>query len=408
MTFPGSLDHTPSVGRSVVVGGGWLGLLLLEVGLIVVARNYQALPGATPFGFFLYGLVAVATLAGTVGLVLRIRRPENGIGRLLAIGPLLMIAGFLGYEGGAYRFLVAGPTDVLGGAMGAAAGAITLPGILLTLPAIGIVFPDGRLPGPRWRLPIRVTIALLVAGSFGSLVTSADLAAFPANPFAIPGLSSEVGAIASASGTIGLMAAMLMSVVAVTVRFRRARGVERQQLKWFAASVALTAIVFPVSFLTDTGEAIDLLSLLAAALIPVAIGIAVLRYRLYEIDRIISRTISWTLTTGVIVAVFAVIVIGLQGVLAQVTGGNTVAVAGSTLIVAALFQPLRRRVQASVDRRFNRARYDAQRTVDGFAERLRNEVDLATLRSALVATADDAVRPINSSVWLRVEAEAGR
>ena len=400
MTTPESLDHTPWVGRSIIVGG-WLGLLLLEVGLIVVARNYEALPGATPFGFFLYGLVAVATLAGTVGLVLRIRRPENGIGRLLAIGPLLMIAGFLGYGGSVYRFLVAGPTDVLGGALGAVAGAITPPGILLTLPAIGIVFPDGRLPGPRWRLPIRVTIALLVAGSFGSLVSSADLSAFPSNPFAIPGLPSEVGAIASASGTIGLMAAMLMSVVAVTVRFRRARGVERQQLKWFAASVALTAIVFPVSFLTDTGEAIDLLSLFAAALIPVAIGIAILRYRLYEIDRIISRTISWAITTGVIVAVFAGIVVGLQGILGQVTGGNTVAVAASTLVAFALFQPLRRWVQAAVDRRFNRSGYDAQRLVDSFAERVRVDVDLTGLGSALAATAGEAVRPAGVGIWIR-------
>ena len=106
-------------------------------------------------------------------------------------------------------------------------------------------------------------------------------------------------------------------------------------------------------------------------------------------------------------AVFAGIVIGLEGILSRVTGGNTVAVAASTLVAAAIFQPLRRRVQGAVDHRFNRARYDAQRTVDGFAERLRNEVDLATLRSALVRTADDAVRPVNSSVWLRVGTEAG-
>jgi hypothetical protein len=143
---------------------------------------------------------------------------------------------------------------------------------------------------------------------------------------------------------------------------------------------------------------VTILSLFA---IPIVIGIAILRYRLYEIDRIISRTISWTVTTSVIVAVFAGIVVGLQGALAQVTGGNTAAVAGSTLIVAALFQPLRRRVQRAVDRRFNRARYDSEQTLAAFGERVRAEIDLAALSDAVLATADEAVRPATAGLWLR-------
>ena len=141
--------------------------------------------------------------------------------------------------------------------------------------------------------------------------------------------------------------------------------------------------------------------IISLSLIPVAIGIAILRYRLYEIDRIISRTIGWAVVTGLLVAVFAVVVVVLQAVLAPFTNENTLAVAASTLVAfAALFQPLRRRVQRAVDRRFDRARYDGQRTVDAFAEHLRSDVDLASLRGSLAATADQAVRPASASVWL--------
>ena len=133
---------------------------------------------------------------------------------------------------------------------------------------------------------------------------------------------------------------------------------------------------------------------------PVAIAIAILRYRLFEIDRIVSRTIGWAVVTGVLVAVFAAGVVLLQAALAPFTNENTIAVAGSTLVAFALFQPLRRRVQRAVDRRFDRARYDGQRTVDAFAEHLRSDVDLGSLRTSLAATADQAVRPASASVWL--------
>jgi hypothetical protein len=151
----------------------------------------------------------------------------------------------------------------------------------------------------------------------------------------------------------------------------------------------------------------DVLAVASLSLPAIAVGVAILRYHLFEIDRIISRTVSWAVMTALLGAVFVGLVVGLQALSANVTGGNTLAVAASTLIVAALFQPLRRRVQGAVDRRFNRARYDAQRTTDGFAEQLRNEVDLTRLRAALVDTVEEAVRPASASVWLR-SAEVGR
>ena len=134
---------------------------------------------------------------------------------------------------------------------------------------------------------------------------------------------------------------------------------------------------------------------------PIAIGIAVTRYRLYEIDRIISRTLSYGLVTVTLALVFVGGVLGLQAVLAPFTRDSTIAVAASTLVVAALFQPLRRRVQRAVDRRFDRARYDGQKVVDAFGRQLRDEVDLDRLRTTLLATADDVVRPVSASVWLR-------
>jgi hypothetical protein len=133
---------------------------------------------------------------------------------------------------------------------------------------------------------------------------------------------------------------------------------------------------------------------------PLAIGVAILRYRLYDIDRIVSRTLSWALISAVLLAVFGAVVVGLQAALTDVTQGETLAVAASTLVAFALFQPLRRRVQGAVDRRFDRARYDAERTAAAFAERLRDEVDLATLTGELQATVAAAVRPREAAVWL--------
>jgi hypothetical protein len=137
------------------------------------------------------------------------------------------------------------------------------------------------------------------------------------------------------------------------------------------------------------------------ALIPLAIGVAVLRYRLYEIDRIISRTIGWAVVTTIVAGLFIALVLAFQALLAPLTGSNTIAVAGSTLLVAALFQPLRRRVQRLVDRRFNRTRYDAERTVAAFAARLRDEVDLESLRGEILTAVAQTVQPTSVSLWLR-------
>lgn len=171
-----------------------------------------------------------------------------------------------------------------------------------------------------------------------------------------------------------------------------------------AAEVALTLSVWAIAtfvlLLPGDGPSLTLV-VLSSPTVPLAVAIAVLRYRLFAIDRLISRSVSWALVTGVLVAAFGALVIGLQSLLSDVTQGETLAVAISTLAAFAVFQPVRRQVQATVDRRFDRAHYDRQQTVDPFAGRIRDEVDLSTLRHDLVVTTDDAVRPVTSTVWLR-------
>jgi hypothetical protein len=211
-------------------------------------------------------------------------------------------------------------------------------------------------------------------------------------------------------GIAALVVALILGVTAVTLRFRRSRGVERAQLKWFvAANVALGTFVVLgfadggfLGLVAGTNPTIlDLLAYASSLLPPVAVGIAILRYRLFEIDRLIARTLSWAVVTGLLVGGFAAAVFALQAVLADFVQGQTVAVAASTLAAFALFQPLRRRVQSAVDRRFDRARYDAQRTVAEFSDRLRDEVDLAALSGDLDTTIRGAIAPRSLGIWLR-------
>ena len=187
--------------------------------------------------------------------------------------------------------------------------------------------------------------------------------------------------------------------------------IERHQLKWLIAVAVVAAIAFPFAFIFESTGLADLgflIGLLALFALPVVIAIAILRYRLYDIDRIVSRTIGWGLVTGMLVALFAVLVIALQGLLAaltqglvaEFTQGQTLAVAASTLVAFACFQPVRRRVQRAVDERFDRSRVDGQRTADAFAERLRDEVNLESLAAELERTVVGAIRPTAAALWL--------
>ena len=193
----------------------------------------------------------------------------------------------------------------------------------------------------------------------------------------------------------------MICVGSLFVRFRRSGAVERQQVKWFLLANAAFLVTLVVAFATFN-DAAFVLALVAASGIPIAAGIAILRYRLWDIDRIVSRTVSWAVISAALVAVFIAGVLALQTVLAGLTQAPTLAVAASTLFAFALFQPLRRRVQRVVDRRFDRARIDAERTAQGFGARLRDEVAIDTIAADLHTTVDRSVRPSTQGLWLRV------
>jgi hypothetical protein len=276
--------------------------------------------------------------------------------------------------------------------------------------ALGFIFPTGRGHTPAWDRGLRIA-AVLTPVMFVTvfLIRPGPLHTFPTidNPFGFgPDLRPLYGDEVSAR--ISAMAVLLLPLVAWSVasRYRLAGHHERQQLKWFGLATVLTigtlAIAGAGAVLFDDPPEVSLaLFGFVGALVPVAIGIAILRHGLYDIDRLISRTLGYGLVTGVLVALLTVSVVALSAALGSLAEGNSLAVALSTLLVAVLFGPIRGRAQAVIDRRFDRARYDAQRTVDAFAEEVRNDVDLGALRSALLRKADEAVRPVMASVWLR-------
>jgi hypothetical protein len=280
--------------------------------------------------------------------------------------------------------------------------------LLGLLPFLVLLFPTGRLLSRRWRT---VAWALgLVVGLYltARLLTPGPVSpGLPANPL---GMESAEGLLLLVQTISGVAAPILAlaTLASLVVRFRRARGEERQQLKWFTFVVAADLVLIPgLGRVTEQvapvlGELV--VFPVAVSMIPIAIGVAVLKYRLYDIDRVINRTLVYGLLTVLLGAVYTVGVFGLGQLLDPVTGESALAVAASTLAVAALFQPARRRVQAIVDRRFNRRRYDAARTVDAFSIRLRDQVDLDTLTTELLTVVDQTVEPTTSSLWLRPHA----
>ena len=203
---------------------------------------------------------------------------------------------------------------------------------------------------------------------------------------------------------IATLITFVAAIVAVWQRFRGGSSIERQQVKWLVAVVVVGAVVFPASFVIKDPVVSNILSIIGIVAffgLPAVIGMAILRYRLYEIDRIISRTVGYGIVTALLGAVFVASILLLQAALQRFTQGQTVAVAASTLVVFALFQPVRRRVQTAVDRRFDRARYDAERTAEAFAGRLRAETDMSAVTSDLAATTKATVAPRSLSIWLR-------
>jgi hypothetical protein len=328
------------------------------------------------------------------GFVLASRRPGNRIGWLFLVAGLgLGLGGFSGQY--ALHALVVERGSLPAGRVLAwlSSWIWVVPTALLAF--LFLLFPTGRLRSRRWR-----PAAWFVGGAFTLTAAAALVIAtrFWARPLALfsPGGPGGLTAFLNLVTTVLTSAALLVSVAAIIVRFARSSGEERLQLKWCAAAALVLAVVFVASIWVNSA-AVNVLQSLAFLCLWTAIAMAVLKYRLYEIDRIISRTLAYAIVTGLLVGVYA----GLVLLATQVFGVHTpVAVAASTLAAAALFHPVRRRVQQAVDRRFNRARYDADKTVAAFAAHLRYGVDLDTVRADLLGVVHAALAPAHVSVWL--------
>jgi hypothetical protein len=349
----------------------------------------------------------------TVGALVASRRPENPIGWLFCSGAFIWIVGELALEYGVYALITA-PGTLPAGAWAAWFGGWARGmGWFLIVMFLLLLFPTGRLPSPRWRPVLWGAVGYI--GFFTLVVwlspVSADtrLQEFVRNP-----LGLEIALMNLLVDLLYLTIPLLVVVsgTAVIARFRRSRGDERQQLKWFAYAVAVMVVVFVIWFSLELAGLVPL-SALAFTVpllgLPIAVGIAILKYRLYDIDFLINRTLVYGALTVTLVALYFGGIVLLQGAFRALTGQNsTLAVVASTLVIAALFSPLRRRIQGFIDRRFYRKKYDAAKTLEAFSAKLRDETDLDALNAELVGVVRETMQPTHVSLWLRPDTASRR
>jgi hypothetical protein len=384
--------------RSPWLGWGLLALGLVghAVGVVLSVVNGSVLQDS--------GEDVVLTLAFgsflVVGCVLVARRPDNRVGWIFTAVGLLTTAAILVEEYVIYAY-VTHPGPLPGRLLAAwVYNWIWLPIGILTVVFPLLLFPTGRSLSFRWRpltwLAVGVTVAWAVVGALTPALAVSDERSI-ANPIGVAGANPNAGLVGVILNAL-LLFLLAAAIVSVVVRFRRSWGVERQQLKWFAYAGGLVVLAM---LSTNVLPSLGNLPWVMVIALPVAVGIAILRYRLYDIDRLINRTLVYGLLTSLLGLVYAAGVFAAGRLLDPAGGQSELAVAASTLAVAALFQPARRRIQVVVDRRFNRRKYDAARTVEAFSARLREEVDLDALSAELLAVVVQTIQPTRASLWLR-------
>ena len=395
---------------ALVAGGLILALVVVDVPLARLAhQSLNASGGSSPVWY--------SAALGVVGFVVASRKPRNPLGWIMlaaaAVSSLSQDASF--YMVADYRLrhggLPLGWVAVL--AQPGWAVSIVLSGLLVLL------FPDGRPPSPRWRWVLWLYLAAATLYLVGVLIASVgaiaghDIRVDASGNLLVlshPTGSSMWWGVVEGVFLPVVAVCWLGSVVAQVASYRRSSGIRRLQLKWLLAGSATALICVPLTVYLSgmrglPGLAGGITGAVALLAIPVCMGVAILRYRLFDIDRIISRTLAYAIVTGLLVGVYAGIVLLATR---EVSINEPVAVAGSTLVVAALFNPLRRQVQRAVDRRFNRARYDADRIVAAFAARLQDAAGLDSVQDELASTVQNALEPTYLSVWLRLEQEGTR
>ena len=367
----------------------------LSLGLMACALALAVLDDASAEAV---SLPLALTASALVGGLVASRRPENPVGWFFLGG-----AACFSLTGVATEYVALGLAG--GWAMAWLMSWLWVPGVMLLLCFVPLYFPDGRLVSPRWRWLVRFAFVFTVGAVVFSALRPGEIQQEGVvNPLGVEGLRPFLGLLDTF--VFGPYFALLFaSAASLVVRFRRSGRVERQQIKW----LALAAVAIPMWFLTNApvqAAAPNLFlvldSFVFSAMIPIAAGVAILRYRLYDIDRIINRALVYAALTASLALVYFGSVVGLQYVFRSLGGGeSSLAVVASTLLIAALFNPLRRRVQNFIDRRFYRKKYDAKETLLGFGARLRDETDLEALSGDLVGVVQETMEPEHASLWLR-------
>jgi MFS family permease len=384
--------------RRLAIGIGSLSMLSVGAGFLFATEDWG------PFALALFAVwIAVATAVG--GLVAS-RRPENAVGWLLLATAACIGVGLFTTVYAAWAFESHAGTPPLGAVAAwlqtwlfAPTGALLLYLVLL--------FPTGRLPSPRWRWVGRIGAAATAAAvvAFAFMPGPLDAIKSVDNPLGIPGARPIFERIQLVA-LITLAAAVLLGLLSIVLRLRRARGDERQQVKWFTYNVvALVVLLVASTFLSrPTGIGIWLGFLpwyLGFLALPISIGIAILRYRLYDIDRIVSRTLSYAIVTALLGGIFALVIVVPALIVGSGRKTPDYQIAIATLVAAALFRPVLRRVQSVVDRRFNRRRYDAEKTVGAFTARLREQIDIDALGAELTGVVRSTMQPTRAFLWLK-------
>jgi len=382
--------------RRIAVGFGVWSTACWVLGVVLLLVHHWTSP--VPVYSSWFEVTVNGAVFAMVGLVLALKLPGN------RVGPLFATIGFIGSiqlplaEYAAHAVARNPPPPAAAWAAWGSVGVSSL--LLVVIGLIVLNFPDGRLPGPRWRplagLLVVGGLVWLISGQLRPGTLEEDLPY--RNPAALP-FGGELLRQAHLSTDV-VVFAMLLTMTSIVVRWRRGDAVLRQQLKafLFAAAALPVAFLLIIPFPHAPSWMPHLVFGLAVVTLAGATVVAITRYRLYDIDRLVSRTVSYAIVTALLVAGY----VGLVTVVTRLTpSSNSLAVAASTLAVAALFQPVRRRVQSVVDRRFNRARYDAARTIDAYSARLREQVDLDSVHRDLLAVVRRTMQPASVSLWLR-------